>query len=206
MATHLIAEEDPFLIPLDAAESALQVKKTIRDMLAFTEQLVVNTETAYKKITSLYAQAREWKKCLESKRKELVDPFRKQMAAINDKAKELTDPLDQVISLANAKVNGYQAFLQDLKRQEEENLRSAAALFDAEDEVYIAPLEKVLRGDGAVTVTKTEKRFKVLDLTKVPLKYLMVNEKAVEQDLKLGINEIPGLEIWEETTTQLRVR
>lgn len=206
MATHLIAEEDPFLIPLDAAESALQVKKTIRDMLAFTEQLVVNTETAYKKITSLYAQAREWKKCLESKRKELVDPFRKQMAAINDKAKELTDPLDQVISLANAKVNGYQAFLQDLKRQEEENLRSAASLFDAEDEVYIAPLEKVLRGDGAVTVTKTEKRFKVLDLTKVPLKYLMVNEKAVEQDLKLGINEIPGLEIWEETTTQLRVR
>jgi hypothetical protein len=128
------------------------------------------------------------------------------MAAINDKAKELTDPLDQVIALANAKVNGYHKFLEDQKRQEEESLRLEAAMFDAEDEVYVPPLEKVLRGDGAVTVTKTEKHFKVMDLSKVPMKYLMVNEKAIEQDLKLGINEIPGLEIFETTSTQLRVR
>jgi hypothetical protein len=111
-----------------------------------------------------------------------------------------------VIALANTKVNGYQKMLEDLKRQEEEKLRSAAALFDAEDEVYVPPLEKVLRGDGAVSVTKTEKRFNVVDLSKVPAKYLMVNEKAVEQDLKLGINEIPGLEIYETTSTQLRIR
>ena len=206
MATELILEEDAFLILLDAEEHEAQVKATIRDMLAFTEQLIVNSDGAYKKITSLYAQAREWKKCIEAKRKDLNEPLRKKMAGINDKAKELTDPLDHVIALANSKVNGYHALLQDLKRKEEEDLRAEAAMFDAEDEVYVPPLDKVLRGDGAVTVTKTEKHFKVVDLSKVPLKYLMVNEKAVEQDLKLGINEILGLEIYETTSTQLRVR
>ncbi len=206
MATDLIVEEDDFLIPLNSVEHEAQIRATIRDMFAFTEQLTVDGEASYKKITSLYRQAREWKKCLEAKRTELVAPLRKQMAVINDKAKELTDPLDQVIALANAKVNGYHKLLEDLKRKEEEALRAEAAMFDAEDEVYVPPLEKVLRGDGAVSVTKTEKSFKVVDLSKVPMKYLRVNEKAIEQDLKLGINEISGLEIYETTSTQLRIR
>jgi hypothetical protein len=45
-----------------------------------------------------------------------------------------------------------------------------------------------------------------VDISKVPTKYLMVNEEAVKRDLKLGIETIPGLEVYEETTTQLRVR
>ncbi len=206
MVTQLILEEDPFALPLDPIEQEQQLKGIIREMLALTEQLKVDTEANYKSITSVYAQARSWKKCIEAKRKDLNEPLRKKMAVINDKAKELTDPLDQVINLANAKVHGYHKHLEDLKRKEEETLRNAASLFDAEDEVYVAPVDKILRGDGAISVTKTEKHFKVLDLSKVPLKYLMVNEKAIEHDLKLGINEVPGLEIWEENKTQLRTR
>jgi len=206
MATEILVEENPFLIPMDSREHEVQIKSIISDMLAFTEQLVVNSEVSYKKVTSLYRQAREWKKSIDAKRKEMTEPLRKQAAAINDKAKELTDPLDSVIDLANAKANGYQRMLEDLKRQEEEKIRAAAALFDAEEEIYIPPMEKVIRGEGAVAVTKTEKKFKVTDLSKVPLKYLMVDEKAIEQDIRLGINQIEGLEIYEETTTQLRIR
>ena len=200
MATDLILEEDPFVFP------EVAIKNTILQLRDFVAQLNVVDEISYKKVTSLYRQAREWKKCLEAKRKELVEPFRTEVARINDKAKELSEPLDNVINLANAKVNAYQRLLEDAKRLEEEKLREAASLFDAEDEVFVAPLDKVIRGDGAMAITKTEKRFKVTDLSKVPLKYLTINEKIVEQDMKLGINEIPGLEIWEETSTQLRIR
>jgi hypothetical protein len=206
MATEIMTGENPFLMPLDSEDHKLQIKSVIGDMLAFTEQLLVDSEPAYRKITSLYRQAREWKKMIDAKRKELTDPLRKQTAAINDKAKELTDPLDHVIDLANAKASGYQRMLEEQKLQEEAKLRAAAQLFDAAEEIYIPPMEKTLRGDGAVTVTKAEKRFKVVDLAKVPLKYLMVNDKAIEQDIKLGINVIEGLEIYQTTTTQLRIR
>lgn len=206
MVTQLILEEDPFALPLDPVEHEQQLKKEISEMHAKAVHLNVDTEEAYKSITAIYADARSWKKCIEAKRKYLNEPLRKKMCLINDKAKELTDPLDQVINLANAKVHGYHKHLEDLKRKEEETLRNAASLFDAEDEVYVAPVDKILRGDGAISVTKTEKHFKVLDLSKVPLKYLMVNEKAIEHDLKLGINEIPGLEVYETITTQLRTR
>jgi len=206
MAIDILTEENPFLVPLDSEDRRTQVKNVISSMLGFAEQLIVNSEQPYRQITSLYRQAREWKKSIESKRKELTEPLRKQTSAINDKAKELTDPLDSVIDLANAKANAYQRLLEEQKRQEDEKLRAAAALFDAEEELYIPPMEKVIRGDGAVAVTRTEKKFKVLDMSKVPMKYLMINEKAVEQDIRLGINAIEGLEIYEETTTQLRIR
>lgn len=186
--------------------NTLQVKNVIKDMLAFATSLVVETEPAYKKMTSLYSQARIWKKCVDEKRKTMTEPLRKQTSAINDKAKELTDPLDQVIDLANAKATSYQRQLEQQRLEEESRLRKAAELFDAADEVYVPALEKVLRGDGASAVTKVEKRFRVVDISKVPAKYLMIDEKKLIQDIKLGINSIEGIEIYDETITTLRVR
>lgn len=206
MTVEILNEENPFLVPLDTEEYKVEIQTIIKDMRLFTENLVVNSEASYRKMTSIYAQAREWKKSIDAKRKSLTEPLRKQASIINDKAKELTDPLDNVINMANAKANGYLRMLEEIKRQEDEKLREAAALFDSAEELYIPPMEKIIRGDGAVTVTKIEKRFKVLDITKVPTKYLVVDEDAIKKDLKLGIQEIPGLEIWEETTTQLRIR
>lgn len=204
MATNTLVEYNPFEVSFDPQES--RIRNVIGDMVAFTQSLVVDNETAYKKITALYRQAKEWKKVVDTKRKELTEPLRRQTSLINDKAKELTDPLDAVIDMANSKSNGYVRLLEEAKKKEDETLRQAASLFDAEEELYIPPMEKTLRGQGAMTVSKVEKRFKVTDVTKVPAKYLTINESAVKKDLALGIMEIPGLEIYEETTTSLRLR
>lgn len=205
-ATEIMTEENPFLIPLESHSQEVQIKSTIRDMVAFARGLAVNTEASYNQITSMYRQAREWKKIIETKREQLVAPFRKQIAMINDKAKDLTDPLDAVIAMANVKSACYLRLLEETKKKEDEALRKVASIFDAEDEIYIAPMQKNIRGEGAVLVTKKEKTFRVTDITKVPSKYLMVDEAAIKRDLKLGIAEIPGLEIHETTTTSLKTR
>lgn len=171
----------------------------------YDDKFVVNCKESYGKITKLYADARGWKKKIEARRKELIEPFRKKMSEINDRAKNLTDPLDKFIDVANVKSNGYLRMLEDIKRKEDELLREAAAMFD-DAPIYIPPMEKNLRGDGATMIQKTEKKFRVLDVTKIPMKYLMVDEDAIKRDIKLGLSEIEGLEIYEETTTQLRMR
>ncbi len=202
MAIDIFSDE----VPVSLEGNTLQVRNVIKDMLSFASALVVDSEPAYKKITSLYSQARAWKKCVDEKRKLMTEPLRKQTAAINDKAKDLTDPLDSVIEVANAKATSYQRLLETQRQEEEAKLRAAAELFDAADEVYVPALEKVIRGEGASAVTKVEKRFRVVDLSKVPEKYLMIDEKKLIQDIKLGLNSIEGIEIYEETTTSLRVR
>jgi len=206
MATNAIIESNPFEVSFEDKSHGEIIKNTIKDMVQFTKSIVVDSDSSYKKITSLYRQAREWKKCIDAKRKEMTEPLRKQTAVINDKAKEFTDPLDSVIEMANSKAVKYLRLLEEIKNKEDEELRQAASLFDATDELYIPPMEKTVRGEGAIAVTKTEKDFKVLDLSKVPMKYLMVNEEAIKRDVKLGLSEIPGLEIFETTKTQLRIR
>lgn len=206
MNAEIVLDENPFEGSLNNLNHETIVFNKIQSMLEFAMSTVVDNEGAYKKITSLYSQAREWKKCLEAKRKELTEPFRKQINIINDTAKKLSDPLDYIIDQANDKANGYVRMLEDLKKKSDEDLRAAASLFDEELDLYIPPLEATIRGDGAIAITKTEKHFRITDITKVPTKYLMVDEKAIKQAIKLGITEIPGLEIYEEKTTQLRKR
>ena len=206
MSTATLVPEATFEVALDEQTNGVVVRDIINDMVAFTSGLIVDSDTAYKKITSLYRQARDWRKVIDSKRKDMTEPLRKQTAAINDKAKELTDPLDSVIAIANGKASGYLQQLEDLKRKEDEKLRAAAAIFDSEEELYIPPLETTVRGNGAVAVKKTELAYRLVDITKVPARYLVIDEAAVKKDLQLGLVEIPGLEVYEKTTTQLRVR
>lgn len=196
--------DNPFLCHAATPATPL-AQHIIGDMIAFTKALVVDTEESFKKISSIYSQARAWKKAVEEKRKALAEPYRRKVAEINDRAKELTDPLDEIIAIANLKTNAYHQLVEERKKKEDEELRKKAAIFDFE-EIYIPPMEKSLRGDGAVTVTTIETRWKVTDLSQVPLKYLKIDEKAIERDLKLGIEIIPGIELYKEKITNLRKR
>jgi hypothetical protein len=193
-------------IEISALRDPAWMQNVVQGMVQFIKDLVVNSDTSYKKITSIYEEAREMKNCVEAKRKELTAPLRKKTAEINDLVKEITDPLDQVIDIANAKAAGYLRMLEVMKKQEDDKLKAAAALFDAEDEIYIAPMEIMPKGDGATMVVRVVRNFRVTDMAKVPAKYLMVDEAAIKRDLKLGVSEIDGIEIFEEKITQLRTR
>jgi hypothetical protein len=204
MTTKIAFENNPFDISYEHHEG--MIKNNINAMVYMADSLSVMNDEGYKQVTSLYRTARDWKKVIEQKRKEMVEPFRKQVAYINDKAKELTDPLDTVIELSNRKANAYVRFLDEMKLKEEAKLKAAASLFEAEDEVYLPPTSNLLKGSDAVAVTMVEKRFKLTDISLVPTKYLTLNEGEIKKDLKLGILEIPGIEIYEETITKLRAR
>lgn len=200
----ILINESPLEMQYDKAE--FSVKEVIKDLLVYAEKMTVEAEPAYKSMTSLYRKARDWRAVIESRRKELTEPLRRETSRINDKAKEMTDPLDRVISIANSKANRYVAILEEQKKKEEEELNMIASLFDCNEEVETIPSNKVIRGDGATLVKKLEKKFRLVDVSKVPAKYLLVNEELVRRDLKLGVENIPGLEVYEEQTTQLRVR
>lgn len=187
-------------------ENKVVINKTIADMVTYAQNLVVDNEQAFKSITGLYRHARDWKKLIDEKRKHAIEPSRKYIATINDKAKELTDPLTTVEEIAKKKSAGYQAMLEQIKVEEQKRIREAAAMLDLGDDLYLAPVEKTLRGDGAISYTTMETKFRVADISKVPVKYLQVNEQAIKNDLKLGLVEIPGIDIYKEEVTRLKSR
>ncbi len=173
-------------------------------MLSDAMTLVVDNKGAYDEITQFYSLAREEKNRIESCRKFLVEPYRAKVNFINDQAKEAHETLDQIIALANKKGAHFIELQEQRKRKEAEEMQKLASIFDTEIPVESAP--KSVRGNGATATSKVVKRHRLVDISKVPARYLMVNQDLVEQDLKLGVNEIPGLEVYEETITTLRVR
>lgn len=194
-------------IPVDLNGSLTEIQLVIKRMISTVESIDVQDDSSYKEMTSIYADARQWQKKVEAQRKELIEPFRKREAAINDRAKTLTLPLGHIIHIANSKVNKYAEMLEEIKKKKEEQLKQEAAVFDVDpNELYIPEEKENLVGDGASIVIRTEKRYHVKDLKQVPEQYLEINEKAIKNALKLGVLEIPGLEIYEEKTTTLRTK
>ena len=210
MSNEIIFEEvnfdDPFVITLTDDQKELEAKTMLAEMRAAIIAITPTSEFAFNQIAPIYNRAKEWEKAVEDTRKRLCKPLRDKIAHINDRALVLSDPLEEIIKIAKMKTTQYQAMLDQKKKEEDSKILDAAALFDVADETYISDAKTKVRGDGALACQVTKKRYKLEDISKVPHRYLMVNEQAVKADMKLGITFIPGLSIYEEQETQLRTR
>lgn len=183
-----------------------QSRRALQETISITKQNKVESEEDYNNLTKLYARCRDVKKKVEAERKSLTEPLRKQMTAINDKAKTVTEPLDELIELLNFQASCYQKMLENKAKKEAEELKAKSFLLDLMPEEIFVPVPQKTISQEAVTVTKTVKKFRVLDVHQIPMQYMKPNEDLIEQHIKLGITEIPGIEVYEETTTQLRVK
>ncbi len=203
MSAQLIPNElDDFLIE----RKQINLKQRLKEIISSAVHLSVDNEESFRKVTALYAESKNWEKQIEFARKQANTPDQERINGRNDKAKELLIPLKQIQSIAKQKAEQYQMMLEERKRKEEEGIRQAVDLLGLDEMPYIAPVDKSIRGEGAIVYTRTVRKFRIVDLSKIPLKYLQINEEAIEQDIRLGVGEIDGLEIYEEKVTQLKAR
>lgn len=182
------------------------VRGKIERMKQEVTSLVMTNEVAFHQATKFYKFAKEGEKQIEFIRKQLNGPDQERINARNDKAKDLLEPLKEVQRIAASKSAEYQTMLEEQKREAQLKIEEAVELFGVEPAMPITEFPKTVRSESATVFTRTIRNFRIVDPSKVPAKYLMVNEEAVKQDIKLGVNEIPGIEIYEEQVRQIRTR
>lgn len=182
------------------------LKKRLGEIVVMANNLAVTTEDGFRQITALYAESKEWEKQIEFARKQANAPDQERINARNDKAKELLNPLREIQQIAKQKSGKYQELLEAAKKEEERRVQEVKELLDLDEMPYVAPIEKTQRTEGAILFTRLVKKFRVTNLASVPMKYLKINEDVVELDIKMGVTEIPGIEIYEEKVTQLKAR
>lgn len=182
------------------------IKGVVDRMVDYARNLQISCAESFKVATSVWKKAKDIGKAIEARRKEAIDPSRKYIAKINDQAKELTDPLDEIEQIIKEKSALYHKSLEDQRLIEIEQVKEAAAIIGSNEPIYTPPVAKALRGDGAIAYTKTELKFKIVDEKLVPRDYLKVDEEKIAAMIKLGVAEIPGIEIYEEQKTILRSR
>lgn len=177
----------------------------------FTEQkfneimaIPMNCKQNYELVTDIYAQARKYLKLITEKEKKLLEPYKEKINEIRYEAKTHKEPLQRMIDICNAKADDWQKYINMKSLEKQRKLIEAAKLFGTEMPIMVDDTAKPKSTKNTTATTKTVMKFRVTDLSKVPLKYLKIDEDAVNLDIKLGIHNIDGLEIYQETKTTLR--
>lgn len=149
------------------------------------------------------------RKAIEERRKEYISPIKVHLDALNEVFKQFTAPLIEADSLNRDKVKAYRAE-QERKRVEAEAIEKG--------KLELARREMALKGEVTVDLTPipvpevinkvqtdlgTASRFKVRkweieNIELIPREYLTIDAGRVTKLVKAGINQIPGIRIWEE--------
>ncbi|MCP4394521.1 MAG: hypothetical protein GY804_09690 [Alphaproteobacteria bacterium] len=136
---------------------------------------------------------KELDKEIEKTRKSIVAPVNKEVKEINNVFKLLSNKYSDELSRLNGEVNDF--LKEKRKKQEEERQKeqkeledaviNEAEMFDDESVLDNIPQVEIKReslGDMSNTVTTARiKKWKVIDLEKVPRKYLMLDEKMINK-------------------------
>lgn len=161
---------------------------------------------------------RLWKK-VEAIRKDEIEPHNKFVKAINALCKNYQNQFTEIEQILKGKISQYQARVELERRKAEEAARKAAedlqAKLDAEaqaagvesvtvDAPVIPEVKTVTHTAEGSAYQRTVWTHEIVDATRVPRKYLMVDEAEIKKAVKAGVRRIAGVRIFEKTTTVMR--
>lgn len=144
----------------------------------------VTCEDTAKHALSYCLQSRKIKNRIEESRKEIVRPHIDFQKAVMKFSKDLTEKMQAIENSLHNKIH-------DWIKKEKDNP------FTCVDEIIVE--------DGTLTC-KTVWDFEVEDPKSVPKEYLKVDDDAIEDAIKKGIRNIPGVKIFSYETTNLRIK
>lgn len=200
---------------------ATTVEGDAKTIQAVVDTLVVKDETGLNKAAEILSNVKTRIKRLEDKRKEYVGPINDQVKAINEDFKRMAAPYLEAERLVKSAIGSYMdaqrkiqedAEREERKRRQEEarvlaeaegiSTQKAAAEVRkaAEAEAVAKPVEeKPATAVAKKMATKIVTRFEVVDPSKVPAEYLVVDHSAIRQAVAAGAKRIAGVKIWEES-------
>lgn len=167
----------------------------------------IETQSDFEFVSEVYSTMRGVIKKIEDESKILKKPYQEAINKINFDKKVFIDPCMNLIAMCNQKIDYYHRKLEIERLEEERKQIEAAQMLDLPvEKLYVQPISKKLYASSATACTKEEVKFDLIDITKVPSKYLMLDEAAVKRDIKMGIRQIDGLNIYQTKKTTLKVK
>ena len=191
----------------------------IDEMVDQADALAVPDQKAKAVAVKMAGRAKKLNKGIDKKRKEFVSPHNEYVKAVNSLAKSFQERLKQVEDVLKGKIVQFEARAEIERRKAEQAAQKAAEKIqrelDAEAEAAgVAPVKvDVQVAPEAPKVTRTSEgsshiqkrwKFKITDDSLVPRQYLSPDEKLIKAAVDQGIREIPGVDIFQDSTVAIR--
>jgi len=160
-------------------------------------------------------QAKQIYNMIEKKRTEMKRPYLDFSQKLDGLCKPLKDSLDIIQNGIKKKIKLH--IDAENKRQaeaERKRLEVEAALNPEASPPPAAPVgssrsvieKKQVTSSGSAAVKKVWKWKQTTDnIAEIPVRYLMLNESAIKVAIEMGVRDIPGIEIYEDSDIKLTV-
>lgn len=198
----------------DLTQSTEQFKPEIKSLQDQINELVITSDTDIEIASNTVVKINNLKKKIENQRLAFTKPLNESLRNINAFFKQFSVPLDEANGEIRNKMLKYRQEQEKIRLEKEKEAQrkwkeeQARLAEKAKERGVEAPeLEKpvVQKQDSAIGAMKFKKYwvFEVQDLSKVPVEYLQVNEKAVNEAIRAGRRRITGIKIYQEERSSL---
>ena len=206
---------------LDPAYKALM--QQTHDIRTYAMAMQVESPEGVRKATEDLSLISSLKRALEDLRKRYTTPLDDFKRTIQDIFKAVSTPLDEADANLRTKVKVYNKKQDDIKAEVirietllREAKESAAKLAETTGEIVTPqpapaplptarPAEKVHTDVGSLNMREV-KKWRLIDMAKVPDKYKQLNETLITKVVKAGEPDIPGIEIYAEKEPVITTR
>ncbi|KKN68493.1 hypothetical protein LCGC14_0451290 [marine sediment metagenome] len=187
-----------------------ELGSNVKVMLADAKGMTVNSEASGKLATERGQAAKALVDSLEIQRKEIVDPMTKHTRTINQMFKGPRDDAQATVDTLEEKVSYYtdqkNRKVEEVAAQERKRIGKnyGAQVKRAESSGHAAPPPPPMPEATKQTVEGSKQKsvweYEVLEINRIPAKYLEVKHGKILQGLADG-EEIPGIKASKKTST-----
>ena len=204
-----------------AKQEIMTMEAQVLPLMVQAEKYEIISDEAVDEASAFLKKVRDTEKLIETKRLEFTAPLNQSLKALNSTFKKLREPLDEVKQLVSDKILAWRRVEAERvrkeeevrRKEEEERTREVQEAFKAEadskdkqevieeiikEEEELKPVIEQPKNKIGNVQTRKVWTYKVIDNDKVPGKYTAVVPVIVNQAIRDGVRDIPGLEIYQE--------
>lgn len=167
-----------------------------------TSTITINNQETLEQATSTLSQLNTYLDQVTAHKEAKTKPLNSALKAIRDDYRPLETQLAEAIQSVRQSITTYATEQAKIAIQQEQAILNDKRTKLTTKVQQLAEIEqptaKVSTAQGSITFM-TVKRWKLTDITKVPIAFLQVNEEAIKQAMKEGI-PVEGIEYYEEQT------
>jgi hypothetical protein len=182
------------------------------------QMIVVKDEKTLKEATEFLGKVAKAKKQLEERRQFFVKPLNEQIRKINEFFKVRIMTLENAENIVKNEILKYREEVEKARKQQEELLKKqyekelkkaqkkGLPLPPPMPQITLQQQEKTVETDSAQVTARLVWDFEIVDESKIPREYLMVNEKAIRAAIKAGVRDIPGVRIFQKEELAVKTK
>ena len=179
-----------------------KIRKGNVPLVNAANRLVVSSPVDENQAYDVLKTIKEKINVIEKRRTSITKPLNHSLREVNSLFKELSQPLREADDVIRDKILEFRQLQAEKAAKEEAKRRKIQQSHKAKGHNVGAPA--IVEVETGKSVTQKRWTYELVDVDKLPRKYLIPNKAAIDFAVRRGIRKIPGLRIYQKESLRVK--